>query len=309
MDIHTQALELALDLPIIRDWPELQGLVRRSALSNVAIWKLPMLACEAVGGTSEQAIPAAAALACLHISIILIDDLLDADPRGEYQTVGAPAAANFTVALQAAGLAAILRDEIEPPAQLATLNSFNQMMLTIALGQHLDTQNPSDEASYWRVVQSKSSPFFGAALYSGAVLGGARWETAEGLRQVGNLYGEMIQIHDDMKDTMAMPANADWILGRSPLPILFAQIVEHPDRERFLLLRRTVSKPETLAEAQDILIRCGAISYCVNHLILRYHLAQERLRELPLNNHLGLENLLEDQISPVRELLAAVEPA
>jgi hypothetical protein len=58
-------------------------------------WQLRVLAGGASGGSIEQAIPAAAAIACLRISIILVDDLLDADPRGEHHRVGAPTTANL----------------------------------------------------------------------------------------------------------------------------------------------------------------------------------------------------------------------
>jgi geranylgeranyl pyrophosphate synthase len=148
------------------------------------------------------------------------------------------------------------------------------------------------------------------ALHIGALLGGAPAELAEQLRQFGGQYGEMIQIHDDLNDCLTVPANPDWTLGRSPLPILFALVVDHPDRARFLELRRALSRatsdPETLAEAQDILIRCGAVSYGVHHLLARYQTAQQTLKRMPLIDRAGLEALLEGLIRPVEELFLAV---
>ena len=306
MEIHDRAVDFVLDLPSVRAWPEFQDLLKRGALPNVAVWTMPVLACEAVGGNPERAIPAAAALACLQLSIILVDDLLDADPRGEYRRIGAPATANLAVALHAAGLEVIMRSEADGAVKLAALSSLNQMMLTTAHGQHWDVQNSTDEIAYWRLVQTKSSPFFGAALHIGALYGGASLEITERLRQIGHLHGEMIQIHDDLNDTMAVPANPDWVQGRSPLPILFARLVEHPDRERFTELCRSVGDPEILAEAQAILIRSGAISYCVDQLMHRYQTAEEMLKAVPLVHHAGLEALLETQIEPVRELFQAI---
>jgi geranylgeranyl pyrophosphate synthase len=294
-----------MHLPAVQEWPELQELLRRGAPPNAAVWKMPVLACEAVGGTLEQIIPVSAALACLQLNIILIDDLLDADPRGEYHRIGAPTTANFAAALQAAGLEAIMQSEAGRAVKLAALNSLNQMMLTTAFGQHFDVQNPAGEEAYWRVVRTKSSPFFGVALQMGALFGGASFETVEGLRQIGHLYGEMIQVHDDLADAMAVPANADWLQGRSSLPILFARLVDHRDRLRFLELCRTVSDSEALAEAQIILIRCGAISYCVDHLTRRYRQAEELLASIPLAHRAGLAGLLATQMKPVREFFRA----
>jgi hypothetical protein len=75
----------------------------------------------------------------------------------------------------------------------------------------------------------------------------------------------MNQIHNDLNDTMAVPANPDWRLDRSPLPILFAQVVEYAEKERFLGLCQNISNPVALTEAQTILIRCGASATVLTH--------------------------------------------
>jgi len=180
------------------------------------------------------------------------------------------------------------------------------MMLKTALGQYMDIQNPEDEAAYWEVVRTKSSPFFGAALNVGALLGGAAPDIAARIERFGCLYGEMIQIHDDLNDTMAVPANPDWTLDRSPLPILYAQTVQYADREKFLELRRALPDPEALKEAQIILIRCGAISYAVHQLILKHKLARELLKKTSSIDITGLEKLLDDVIQPVMKMFAAI---
>jgi geranylgeranyl pyrophosphate synthase len=99
-------------------------------------WQLPVLACSAVGGNIEQVITAVAAIACLQISIILVDDLLDADPRGEHHRVGALATANLAIAFHALALDAIARSNAKRETKLAVLCRLNQMMLTTAFGQY-----------------------------------------------------------------------------------------------------------------------------------------------------------------------------
>jgi geranylgeranyl diphosphate synthase type I len=306
MDTFALTLDYLLNLSLVQTWPEMQALVKRAVAKQDRNWGLPVVTCEAVGGRTEQAVPAVAAIGCLQISIILIDDLLDSDPRGEYNRIGAPAAANLAAAFQALSLEAIAQSKTEPAARLAALESLNRAALQTALGQQLDAQNPSDEATYWKVAQMKSSPFCIAAFHLGALVGGASLELAEKLKGLGDLYGEMIQIQDDLHDVMAVPANPDWTLGRSPLPILFAQTVDHPDKARFLELRGAVSDPEVLTEAQTILIRCGAVSYGVHQILRRYERAREMLRGIPLSQPERLEALLEDQVKPVRELFASL---
>jgi len=51
-------------------------------------WQLPLLVCEAVGAKPEQSIRVSAAVACALIGILLIDDMFDDDPRGEFQRIG-----------------------------------------------------------------------------------------------------------------------------------------------------------------------------------------------------------------------------
>ena len=307
MDIYEQSIEQFSRITSLNAWEEAQALFHRVAVEKPSHWLLPVRACEAVSGTPEQAVPALTAVGCAHISIILVDDMLDSDPRGEYQRIGAPAAANLACALQAASLEVIFQNKSKPLARSLAFVDFNQMYLMTALGQFLDVQCPDDEESYWRMVRTKSSPFFGTALHIGALLGGASVETAKGLKELGNLYGEMIQIHDDLNDTMALPANPDWLQGRSPLPILFAQTVDYPDRSRFLELRGKATDESALCEAQEILIRCGAVSYCVDQLLRRYEIARKALQSVELAHPESIETLLEEVVAPVWKLFDSLE--
>jgi geranylgeranyl pyrophosphate synthase len=288
MDLYDSTLALLLASPLVSEWPELQALLRRVAASRPRDWRLPVIAGKAVGGTTKQVLPAVAALACMQVSIILIDDLLDEDPRGEYRRIGAPATANLASAVQALGLAVLQSSDTDPMTLRAAMSSLLEMMTRTALGQQRDTENPSDEEGYWQVVHNKSAPFFGTALHTGALLGGSSPEVAEQLRALGHLYGEMIQIHDDFNDTMAEPANPDWMQGRAPLPILFAQTVEHPERERFLQLKAELPDPAALIEAQAILLRCGAVSYSIHQLLHRHQAATNLLAAPPPQRFRGI---------------------
>jgi geranylgeranyl pyrophosphate synthase len=306
MDIFKMTIDYLSGLPQVWGWSDLRKILSRAVSKQPGSWRLPVITCAAVGGTLEQAIPASAAVACLQIGIMLIDDMLDVDPRGEYHQRGMPVTANLATAFQAAGLEAITQCDIGVNSRFAALECLNHMMLVTAVGQQLDTENPMDENSYWRLVRLKSSPFFGAAMFTGALFGGATAETAARFQKLGYLYGEMVQIHDDLNDCMAAPANPDWLLGRSSLPVLFAQTVEHPERKRFLDLRQSISDPEALAEAQSILVRCGAVSFVMDQLLRRYQEASEVLESMILIRRDGLDDLLEEVIKPVSRLFSEI---
>jgi geranylgeranyl pyrophosphate synthase len=307
MNIYQSNMEYLLNFPIFDSWQDMKRILQQLAAKQPRDWQLPVIACQAVGEPTEKAIPASAALACAQISILLVDDMLDDDPRGEYHRIGSSRASNFAIAFQAAGMEALTRCETSAPVRLAALDSLNRMMLTTAHGQELDVQNPSDEASYWRIVENKSAPFFGCAIHLGAILAEASGDIAQNLEQLGRIYGEMIQIHDDLNDTMAVPANPDWLQKRKPLPILFALTVEHPDQARFRELYEDISLGTALQEAQEILIRCGAVSYCVDQLLRRHRIVQDLLNKTPLTDKGVVESLIEGMIAPVWKLFETLD--
>ena len=302
MDIYQSTVEYLLTFPIFDSWKEIRTILQRAASMRPRDWQLPLIACQSLGESAEKAVPGCAALACAQISIILVDDMLDDDPRGEYRRTGSGRASNFALAFQAAGIEVLIGSRASSSVRLAAIDSLNRMMLTTAHGQELDIQSPSDESAYWRVVENKSAPFYGGAIHLGAILAETGEEVIGSLERLGRLYGEIIQIHDDLNDAMAVPANSDWLQKRKPLPILFALTVEHPDRRRFIDLYEDVSTGIALQEAQEILIRCGAVSYCVDQLLRRYQMAQEILNKTPLPNREALEPLLEAVIRPVWNL-------
>ncbi len=295
-----------LALPEVAAWPEMAGLFERSSAAPHSDWSLPGMACQAVGGDEAAAIPGAAALACLQISIILVDDMLDDDPRGAHLRLGPGPAANLALAWQAAAIRLVEQAPVSIERRAAVVASLAGMALTTALGQQWDAQNLAGEENYWKVVRAKSTPFYAAALHVGALLGGAEAGVAEGLRDFGALIGEVIQIQDDLLDAFQTPANPDWKQGRNNLLLLYALTAQHPARPRFLELLSRIDDPSALQEAQQVLIGCGAISYAVYQLIQRYHAARQRLDALPLADPTPMQALLDRQTQPLASLLKTI---
>ena len=292
-----------LALPQVAAWPEMAGIFERSGSKPRPDWDLPVLACQAVGGDVSQAIPGAAAIACMQLSIILVDDMLDQDPRGEHLRSGYGPAANLALAFQAAAFHLLEQSLVTPDRRVALTHSLAGLALTTALGQHWDTQNLTGEENYWKVVRAKSTPFYGAAFHIGALLGQASVEVAEGVRDFGVLVGEVIQIQDDLIDAFQAPANPDWKEGRNNLPILYALTADHPQQARFLDLRRQSDDPQALRDAQQILIQCGAVSYCVYHLIRRHQQGTQLLDRLRLRDPSPLVEVLARQTQALVMLL------
>ena len=307
MDMESTIKAHVLAVLEVAAWPEMVSVLEPAKHTLHPGWHLPLLACQAVGGDVSVAIPGAAAIACMEVSIILVDDMLDEDPRGEHLRSGHGPTANLALAFQAAAFRVIAQAAVSADRRAAVTASLAWLALTTALGQHWDVQNLRDEENYWKVVRAKTTPFFGAALHVGALLGNASAEIAAGLRDFGVLFGEILQIRDDLFDAFQTPANPDWKQGRNSLPILYARTADHPDRARFVALLPRIDDPQALREAQQILIGCGAVSYCAYHLVKRHQEARQLLESIPLTDPTPMMDLLAWQTRSVIKLLQTSE--
>lgn len=300
------------ELPGVARWPQMLALVERPVPRETSVWEYPVAACRAVGGSEDVAVPAAAAIFCSVISIHLVDDMLDEDPRGDHCVVGAGPVSNFALAFQAAGH--LLLDAPEVPGEIrpALQASFAGMSLATCFGQGLDARELQSEEEYWQVVGSKTPPLFGEALRMGALLGGASSETAGQLARLGHVLGLLVQVGDDVTDALDSPARSDWKRRANNLPILYAMTAPHPDREEFLRLSACVEDPAALAAAQKILFRSGAISYCTFKLLELSRQAQDLFAAIPLQDPAWIARLVDLHLAPLHRLLEMVgvdEPA
>lgn len=293
-------------LPEACGWPEFLALVDRTLhFESRSAWEYPVRACLAVGGSSEAALPGAAAVFCAVSSIHLVDDMLDDDPDGDYRRLGSGGAANLALALQAAAHRSLADAALPAASALELQRMLAAMSLGTAWGQRLDAQGVASEEAYWRVVEAKTPPLFRFALAGGALLGGASVETACRLGELGALMGRMIQVNDDFGDAMHVPAAGDWQRPWNNLPMLFALTAEHGERQAFADACRRVSEPEQLARAQRMLFRSGAVSYCAFKLIEMAAEARGRLADLRLVRPQALGALVDAQVQPFERLLAA----
>jgi geranylgeranyl pyrophosphate synthase len=295
------------DLEIVASWPQMLDLIERMAhKESLSVWEHPVSACRAVGGGEDAALPASAAVFCSVLSIHLVDDMLDDDPRGDYRILGVGPAANLGLAFQAAGHLLLEQADASPEIRAALQASFAKMSLATCYGQNLDARELASEQDYWRVVETKTPPLFGEALRMGALLGGASPATADHLARLGRVLGLFIQVSDDLTDALETPARADWQRRSNSLPLLYAMTAEHADREDFLRLSARTEDPEALAEAQKILFRSGAVSYCTLKLIEFSRQLRELFARVPLRNPEPIERLLEIHTQPLYRLLEKV---
>lgn len=302
----TQIETYFLQQPEVAIWPELVEVWRQYA-QNARSWLLPELGCRAVGGVVERVVPLVTAVGCCHISIVLVDDILDDDPKGLYRRLGVGVAANFGLAFQSIAYRIVQQAAVEMGWEAAVeqqmLAEVIQLNLKTAYGQHLDVQEILTEEHYWATVEAKSTPYYGAGFYLGALAGGAAGGLAAQLRQFGGLIGKIIQISDDLADVYHTPAAPDWQRRTGNLAILYACLADHPDKNRFEALLPQIADLTALEEAQQILLRSGAVSYCIYHLLQTAREARELLNECVLAKPLLLQQFLAERIAHLFELM------
>lgn len=295
-----------LALPEIAQWADLRALLERPVRQRAtSVWEYPTLACQAVGGAPEAAFPAVTAVFASLLAIHLVDDMLDDDPRGLYRRLGAGTAANLALALQAAGHRELDQAPVAAGTRALLNGSLARMAFATAYGQSLDSREVTDEAEYWQVVGAKTPPLFGSAFFLGAVLGGADVGLAESLEQVGGVLGRLVQVSDDLGDAMQEPASADWQRPGNNLALLYALVSDHDEREPFRRAAAAAHDPACLSEAQQILLRCGAVSYCAYRLLELADQARSLLSRLPLADPLPLSRLVDEHLRPLSQLLRA----
>ena len=266
-------------------------------------WLLPLYTCQAFGGGETCSIPAIAALIAIQTAILLVDDLLDNDGRREILGLSIGETANLSMVFQAIGVECMSRNLPAAELQMQVVGHINQTMLETAYGQHLDNLYLDSEEAYWQAARAKSCPFFGLAFYLGSVASGVSENSSETILNLGRLYGEMIQIHDDLSDNLSDKIGSDWIQKRAALPILFARIVDHPDRDKFLTLTENIVDSYSLHQAQEILLGCGAVSYCIDQIVQRHKTATLLLSSLTLPDPQPLQRVFDEIIEPVLKLL------
>jgi geranylgeranyl pyrophosphate synthase len=298
------AREQLLSFPEIAEWPAFRQLIERKVrVSSRPVWEYVFDGCEAMGSEPARALPAATAIFCMLGSIHLVDDLLDEEPGGLHHEVGIGTAANLAVALQGAAARAIGEADLSAEYQAVVQRRLGEMALATAFGQNLDASDVDGEEAYWRMVHHKSPPLFSCALEIGAILGGADLGLAAKIAGLGLQIGEIIQVNDDLRDALERPALPDWRRRSTNLPILFARTAPHDERDKFNGLLAQIDDPLVLEEAQKILARSGAVSYCAYRVIEAHRTAMQSIAGLEVVSTEPLRGLVSYHVAPLKRLL------
>jgi geranylgeranyl diphosphate synthase type I len=200
---------------------------------------LCLLACEAVGGSGEEAAPAGAAIELIHNFSLVHDDIEDSDEERRHRPTvwklwGVPHAINVGSSMQAMVNVAALRLRRRTPSErsLQALATLTDAIVRMTEGQYLDmAAEDAREMSledYFRMTGGKTAALAQAALEVGGGLGTDAAPRVERLAEFGWRFGLAFQARDDFlgiwgePDRTGKPVGSDILQGKRSLPIVHA---------------------------------------------------------------------------------------
>jgi geranylgeranyl diphosphate synthase type I len=237
-----------------------------------------LLACEAVGGAVEDALPLAAAVELLHNFSLIHDDVEDDSPTRRHRPTvwalwGVPQAINagdamFTLARLA--LHGLGSRPIPPALAMDACMIFDHACLRLTEGQYLDMSFEGrldvtvDE--YLTMIEGKTAALLSASLELGALVGGADQATRRHLAEFGRSLGLAFQMQDDIlgiwgdEAVTGKSAASDILTRKKSLPVVYA--LENPRVGEELRARYAQAiEPADVPAVLDLLALAGAREY------------------------------------------------
>ncbi|MCG8351654.1 MAG: polyprenyl synthetase family protein [Chloroflexales bacterium] len=252
--------------------------------------QLALLACRAVGGRTEQALPLAAGIQLAHDFSLIHDDIEDnSETRRGRTTVwklcglaqGINAGDGMLI-IAHLSLHRLVDQGIPADVSLRVLQRFDQTILTICEGQFLDLSYEGDlritEDDYLAMIQRKTATLIASAAELGSIVGGAEKTSSLAFFRFGESLGMAFQIQDDIlgiwgdPKITGKPRAADLYRRKVSLPIVHA--LRHADNSNSAdleqIYRQTQVSDVDVDRALEILDVAEARRYCED-IAAHYH--------------------------------------
>ncbi len=196
---------------------------------------LVLLACEALGGEPERALPLAAAVELVHTFSLVHDDIVDRDRvrRGRpaaWVALGESQALHAGDGLLALGIGVAARAGLPGRSLARAVDALVAATLAMIEGQALDLElegRPAGTEEYLRMARRKTGALLGCALALGAIAA-RREDLAPVHRRVGETLGLAFQIRDDWLGLWGEPGvlgkgvGGDLARGKRTYPVVWA---------------------------------------------------------------------------------------
>ncbi|MBI3193674.1 MAG: polyprenyl synthetase family protein [Ignavibacteriae bacterium] len=256
---------------------------------------LVILACEAVGGQSSDAVPAAVALETLHNFTLVHDDVMDnsslrrgrATVHTKWDTNVAILSGDEMIAYAYQSLLKTTSTNIRK-----VMNVFTDAFIQVCEGQGFDKEFETrcdvtlDE--YLMMIEKKTARVISASCEIGGYIGNGTTREVNALRTFGKSLGLAFQIQDDLLDItgteaqLGKPIGGDVLEGKKTYLLLKALERAKGNNKKILL---NVVQKKQLTQAiipavLDIYEKTGALPHARKQVELFTHNAQQALNRL-----------------------------
>lgn len=277
---------------------------------------LALLGNKMVGGTMEEALPAAIALEIFHNFTLLHDDVMDhSSLRRGRPSVPAQYGVSSAILSGDAMFALAYKALMQTPEKFIpqVVRYFTNISIGIMEGQQWDMEFEGRDRvameEYMQMIQNKTAVLLGGALQIGSYIGGASVSTVEALYQVGIDMGIAFQLKDDFLDVygdekvFGKPIGGDieenkktWLLIKAQEEAV-ARNEEHALQEALACI---ASKEEKYKEVRAIYDRYQIGQLAQKEILFYSERAEKRL--LSINNlDLKAMKILQDFIRKMAE--------
>lgn len=256
-----------------------------------------LLCCEAVGGRSREALPAALALELVHNFTLVHDDIMDHDElRHGRETVYKKWEESTAILAGDALLVQAFRALADVEAALLprVLARFTAGILEVCEGQALDKEFELRASvtldEYFGMIAKKTGRLFSLACEIGGLLGHGTEQQVRGLAEYGACLGRAFQIQDDVLDLVSEKTTLGKDIGsdirENKKTFLMAHLFQYGAPEQQQQIRRLAEKNELsreeLQQAAAVFTEAGALPAAETEIKRCIALAQTALQ--PIEN-------------------------
>ena len=237
-----------------------------------------LLACEAVAGDRQKALPAAAAVELLHNFSLIHDDIEDGDDKRRHRDTlwklwGIPQAINTGDAMDIVANLSLLEldGQIRPEMMVEIMRLFNMTVIELCEGQYLDMdfQNRSEVSvdEYITMVSGKTAALIEASAAIGAMVATEDRDIINRFKTFGRKIGIGFQIRDDILGIWGDPestgksAKNDIRNKKKSMPVLYAMEKSKHKAELKRIYAKDKLDDADIARVFDILTDAGALEY------------------------------------------------
>lgn len=238
---------------------------------------LPLLLFHLFDSASERALPLAAAWTLYDLASDILDDLADQDQKERVWNGWRSDEMMMTglgVIFAANGCLARLQTDAE--SRTAIEARLAQVGL-VAAKEQIYRSDVRDVSVYLRHIAGKSGVLFAGICWSGIRLATDSADVLRTASELGRSLGMLVQLRDDILDSISLSAQNDLHQGMYTLPVLYGlSRSDHPSVDRLaeLCQRADGMNRELLGEVRDILFEMKAYDFCAS--VVRFYAAKAK---------------------------------